>query len=256
MLIILAGAEAALCLALLVRRRIGHALDRDTSWAYLMSRTPWHAASFDPAAVESLPEPARRFFKAALGPDLTLQPIAQLKLTETVEGRRKVWHQMLAFPHGSMRRLTSCGLLPLTMTLGIEGRRVLVRRWLLWLIPLPTPAMTPGQLFDRMMIDTALWTPAALLPGDRVSWSALDDSRASIRFADNGFDRKVEIEIDPTGALVRIGAETLSVRPTAYADHFGYRMPSVVEIEEAGRTSTLTLDRIRFIEPWTGRSHS
>lgn len=256
MLIIFAGAAVALCLALLVRHRICHVLDRDTSWAYLMGRTPWHAASFDPIAVESLPEPARRFFKAALGPDLALPPIAQLKLTETIQGRRNVWHQMLAFPHGSMRRLTSCGLLPLTMTLGIEGRRVLVRRWLLWLIPLPAPAMTPEQLFDRMMVDAALWTPAALLSDDRVSWFALDGDRASISFADNGFDRKVEIEIDPTGALVRIRAETLSARPTAYADHFGYRLPSLVMIEEAGRTSALTLDRIRFIEPWTGRSHS
>lgn len=255
-LLVVVSAAVLLCLWLLVRLRIGHVLDRDTSWAYLMGRTPWHATRFDPASVEALPPPARRFFGAAFGRDPTLRPIAQLKLTETVGGRRNIWHQMLAFPHGSMRRLTSSGALPVTMTVGIEGERVLGRRWLFWLIPLPTPAISRKQLFDRMMIDAALWTPASLLPGDKVSWASLDENYAAVRFVSDGFDRTIEFEVDRHGTLVDVRTETLSARVTAYADFHGIRVPSVVALGEADRPATLTLDRIRFIGPWTGPSHS
>lgn len=255
-LLIVVSAAALLCLWFLVRQRIGHVLDRDTSWAYLMGRTPWHAAKFDPVPVEALPSPARRFFTKAFEPNQTLQPIAQLKLTEAIGGRRNVWHQMLAFPHGSMRRLTSSGALPVTVTLGIEGERMFIRRWFLWLIPVPMPAVSREQLFDRMMIDAALWTPAALLPGPNVSWSALDDSHATVRFADGGIDRTIELEVDPDGMLVGVRAETLSARVTMNADFEGSRVPSVVALDEAGRLSTLTLERLRFIGPWTGPSHS
>ena len=251
-LLIVVGAAALLCLWLLIRLRIGHVLDRDTSWTYLMGRTPWHSTRFDPAAIEALPPPARRFFAAAFEPDPIPHPIAQLKLIETAGRRRNVWHQMLAFPHGSMRRLTSSGALPVTMTVGIEGERVLVRRWLLWFIPLPTPAISHEQLFDRMMVDAALWTPAVLLPGATVSWSVLDDNRAAVRFADDGFDRTIELEVDRDGMLVGVRAGTLSARVTAHSG----RVPSVVALDEAGRLATVTLDRIRFIGPWTGPSHS
>ena len=255
-LLIVVSAAALLCLWFLVRQRIGHVLDRDTSWAYLMGRTPWHAAKFDPASIEALPSPTRRFFTKAFERNPTLHPIAQLKLTETIGRRRNDWHQMLAFPHGSMRRLTSSGALPVTVTAGIEGERMFVRRWFLWLIPLPTPAISREQLLDRMMIDAALWTPAGLLPGPNVSWSALDDSHATVRFADDGIDRTIELEIDPDGMLVGARAEALSARVTAHANLHGDRVPSVVALDEAGRLSTLTLERLRFIGPWTGPSHS
>lgn len=283
-LIILIAGLLATALALLCYR-VMEIRDRDTAWGFLTSRTPWHDLPFDPALVADLPGPARRFFTFAIGPGAPMRTVAELRISGKLSLRPKRLgpfaaraYQVLAAPHGSVTRFYSVSRhLPLSGAAVLNGEQARVTFWFLRLIPLPRliQSLSAEALFERMIVDALLWTPAALLPREGISWQLSGQNEAKLIVTSGRFAQEFEIVVDPDGRLQSIrttgtgGSETgngwsgsLFASPSDFRRFGGYCLPASVEFGRSDGHGTspllfrLFVEDIRLRGPWIGSSQS
>jgi hypothetical protein len=262
----LAVAVLLAALAVLVGRRLVAIYRRDRAWAALADKRQWVDRPFDPGLLHGLPAAARRYFCFALHPGTPVRGIAVLATEHHRAGspRPVRAHAIVAAPHGFLRRgYRGAPPLPVSLTEGLVETGVLAESWLLRLVPWRR-GMTPGAdaAFERLAIEAALWTPAALLaPAWR--WQAVSDDVARIAIEAGGFSATIELTVDAEGRLraVRgIGKGALAAQPATYVEQSGQRLPGLVEMLFAGAScrgsERIKLMDIRFLEPWMGGSHN
>jgi hypothetical protein len=181
------------------------------------------AARFDPAMVEGLPAPARRWFLHALPPGTELRKVAEIEMEgELGLGTRDAprylpmrARQILAPPHGFVW-IPRMGRFPMRVT-GSDGHApdgAWMRFWLLGLVPVARAADTPDLVRSaaaRGIAEAALWLPAALLPGEGVTWAAMDESHARVTVRYGADSYPMELEVAEDGRL-------LSVRMMRWSD--------------------------------------
>lgn len=271
-------------LALLFYRVI-EVRDRDTAWGFLTSRTPWHDLPFDIALVADLPEPARRFFTFAIGPGAPMRTVAELRITGKLSVGSKRFgpfamraYQVLSAPHGSVTRFYSIGRrLPLSGAAVLNGEHARMTFWFLRLIPLSrlNQSLSAEALFARMIVEALLWTPAALLPREGISWQLTGQHEAKLIVASGRFAQEFEIAVDADGRLQSIratgteGSEMgnswggpLYASPSDFRRFGGYCLPASVEFGRSDGHGTppllfrLFVEDIRLRGPWIGSSQS
>ncbi len=200
---------AAAILSLTVWRQIDHRADRiemDRLIA-LQPRVPDH---FTAAMVANLPEPARRYFAFTITEGTPLLTVAEIEMNGQFSlGDRDTPNymamnsvQMLAAPHWFVWKMTSgSGLMLLSGSDSGHWTRI----WFAGLAPVARFDGDPDHArsaFGRYVAEAAFWTPAALLPGPRVVWEAVDEDTARFTVMHSGLQQTVDVTVDAVGRPV------------------------------------------------------
>lgn len=221
------------------------------AWQTLAKQAEGVSATFDPAMVAGLPEPARRYFAFSIAPGTRLSPVAvfemegEMGLGDKADPKYQPMsaRQILAPPHGLVWRMKAG---PISGSDGAMPDTSWTRFWLFNLVPVVRvsgDADHHRSAFGRVVAEAAFWTPAALLPSDTVRWDARGPDRARATVTANGFSQWVEITVDARGAPTEVLIERWSNanplkayrlqpfggRLSDYAEFDGFTVPTRVE---------------------------
>lgn len=177
-------------------------------WRCLAAAPPAPAGVFHPADVDGLPAPARRLLCHALAPGVPLASSVVLEMTGEIRlgARWLPFHarQVLAAGRGFVWA-ARVGRPPMVVTGAdslIDGRGHLGFR--LWgLLPV---ARASGPDIDRSTVgrlaaETVVWLPQALTPAAGATWTAVDDTHATVRVPAGEAAVDVTVSVDPAGRL-------------------------------------------------------
>jgi hypothetical protein len=197
--------------------RVADARRAEVAWAHLAGLgATARPERFDPAMVEGLPAPARRYFLRSIAPGTPLRTVVEIVMEGELGlgGRSDPRYmpmrarQLLAPPHGFVW-IPVMGAWP-TRISGSDGYALggaWTRFWLSGLLPVARAADTPDLVRSataRGVAEAALWVPAALLPGEDVAWEPVDERRARVVVLHGGERFPVELEIAGDGRLLSI----------------------------------------------------
>jgi len=235
---------------LLVWRGMDRRADAAT-WQAL-SRTAGTAQEvFDPATVESLPEPAQRYFRYTIRPGTVLHRAVEIEMagmlglgTRQQPGYRAMTaRQILVPPDGLVWKLDA-GAIAGSDAATPDGSWT--RFWLFGIVPVVRVGNNADHrrsAFGRVIAEGAFWAPASLLPGDHVEWQPLDDDRARAVVTYAGLEQAVDITGADNGQPTRVviqrwsnenADKTYREQPfggvlSSFREFAGYRLPTVVE---------------------------
>lgn len=182
-------------------------------------RQPLPPATHDPAQLVGLPAPVQRFFRAALTPGqprvagLTLSHSGSFNMgaetdswrpftsTQQVETARPgfLWNATIHMAPG----------LPVQVHDAYVGGAGVLMPALLGLFPLADlrgpGAIAEGELM-RYLAEAA-WYPTALLPGQGVTWTAIDDTSARASLTDGSVTVSLTFHFGPDGLIQGVCAD-------------------------------------------------
>lgn len=163
--------------------------------------------------IAMLPEIAQRYFKHAIAPGTPLYSSAELKMHGSfllgdkgkVQTYRMRARQVLRAPDQFVwiPSLTS-GPMFLTGSDALFNRSAWTRFWLFGLLPVANERTSPDLVRSaqfRAAVESAIWLPTSLLPGNEVEWKQLGADTARLRF--NSFNPAIEVmlTLDKSGAV-------------------------------------------------------
>jgi hypothetical protein len=250
-------------------------------WLDLSRKADRPDAFFDPSMVESLPEPARRFFLFTISPGTPVRTVSEIRTRGQIALGAKNdpgyqpmrAEQILAPPHGLVWRLRAGrGVLRLSGSDGFDGNDSWVRFWLLNTLPIVRAGGNADHAraaFGRVVAEAAFWTPAALLPQTGVSWEAAGADVARATVACHGVTQTVDITLAEDGRPIMVAIPRWSdanpekryrLQPFGgYLSRFrhfdGYTLPTRVEggnfigTEDYFAFYKAQVDDLRFIGP-------
>lgn len=152
------------------------------------ARVPITPASYDPRELERLPAPVQHYFQAVLKEGQSLVAVVNIEHTGTFNmgekeeqwkpfsSDQRVIIQRPGFVWGARIRIAP-GMIVHVHDADVAGEGVLTAKLfgLLTVMKQPrTPELAHGELM-RFFAEAA-WYPTALLPGQGVTWEAIDDS--------------------------------------------------------------------------------
>jgi hypothetical protein len=249
-LAIIAAALGLLALSFFLWRRSDIRAD-GIAWDDLLRQAGEAGPAFDPTVLDSLPEPARRYFRYTISPGAPLVSVAEIDmLGELGFGTRDepayrpmAARQILAPPNGLVWRLRAG---PISGSDGATPVTSWTRFWLLHLIPvvrISDDSDHHRSAFGRVVAEGAFWVPSSLLPGERVTWEPVDENtaRAIVSYRDD--EQTVELTVAPDGRPTRVLIQRWSNQNPqneyrrqpfgGYLSEFreidGYRLPMRVE---------------------------
>jgi hypothetical protein len=160
-------------------------------------------AFFSEAELEGLPDPVRRYLRAAIAPGTPLATAARIDMRGQIRLGRWVpfrAEQLLAPHDGFHWAARAAGVIG-----GFDryvGGRGQMRWRLLGLVPVMA---ADGPDLSRSaagrMVGEAMWVPTALLPRFGVTWSAADDHHLSARWRIDAHQAALELVVDDQGRL-------------------------------------------------------
>lgn len=232
-------------------RSLGSALQA----ALAVAARPAPAVCYDPAALSSLPVPVQRYFRAALTPGqplvaaVTLAHVGSFNMSESgaawkpFTSQQRVVTQRPGFVWDA--RIAMLLGLPVRVHDAYVAGEGILRAALFGLIPLAdqrgTPELAQGELM-RFLAEAA-WYPTALLPGQGVSWEAVDETSARATLADGETEVSLLFRFGEDGLIDSVCAEARgrmvrgAVVPTPWEGHWrdyverdGMRVPSWGEV--------------------------
>jgi hypothetical protein len=196
---------ALVLLGLAVLGLLDRRADR-AEWKRLVALQPDDPGGFHAEMVAGLPEPARRFFTFAIRPGAPLLPVAEIEMTGQFglggKGDPRYQpmeaHQILAAPEGFVWAMHTTGGMPIA---GSDSGRW-TRFRIFGLIPV---ARTGGKsdharsAFGRYVSEAVIWSPAAVLPGPGVTWTAMDANTARVTLRRGDLSQTVDVTVDADG---------------------------------------------------------
>ncbi|MEZ5973982.1 MAG: DUF6544 family protein [Planctomycetota bacterium] len=205
--------------------------------------------TFDPACLAGLPAPAQRYFRYCLSPGVTLCTTVELEMTGGITFRPGGQHadmyatQILAARYGLVWKMR-CG--PVAGSDGLHPQTSWTRFWIFGLLPMARIGGNKDHqrsAVGRLVAESALWCPAALLPGPDVRWEPVneDTARATVRYGE--WEQAVDVTVDPAGQPTEVRIQRWSNEnkerawrlqpfggvPSAFKDYDGIRIPTEVE---------------------------
>ena len=225
------------------------------SWANLERLGRALASTFDPSSVEDLPEPARRYFLYTIEAGTAIRTVTEISMSGEIGlgTREKPSYlpmratQILAPPHGLVWNVDAArGFIHIAGSDGFDSGASWVRFWLLNTIPIVRAGGSIDHAraaFGRVVAEAVFWTPAALLPGNAVSWDAInaDIARATVRYKQFVHTVDVTVAEDGRPTMVVIPrwsnanpGKTYQLQPfggflSEFRNFDGYRLPTRVE---------------------------
>lgn len=207
--------------------------------------------NFTADMVAHLPEPARRYFLYTIKPGTPLSSVARI----TMAGRFGMGNkdkpnyldftatQVLAMPDGFVWKMRARqGLIRLS---GSDSH-CWTRFWLMGLLPVAHLGGNPDHTlsaFGRYVAEAVFWTPAALLPGPRITWEGLGPDLARVTINYRGLSQSVDLTVAADGQPTQIRFERWSnanpqkqhrLQPfggylSGFRNFGGFRLPTHVE---------------------------
>lgn len=180
---------------------------RSAAWRRLTASPSAVAGAFDPADVDTLPAPARRFLRHALRPGVPLA--STVVLTMTGELRLRRWlpfraRQVLVAGRGFVWA-PRVGRPPLVVTgadTHVDGRGSLAfRLWGVLPIARESGPDTDRSTAGRLAAETVVWLPQALTPAMGATWAAVDDAHATVSVPAGDHTIDVTVTVDSEGRL-------------------------------------------------------
>jgi len=175
---------------------------------------------YSPELVANLPPNVQRFFNFIFEPGADLKPAARINMTGQLglgpkgnPGYKPMKaHQIHRFPDGFIWRVTT-GSPPLSVS-GSDGvylEKSWSRFWISGQFPVVKANGSLSEIpdhyrsaFGRIVGETVIFTPAALLGSPFVTWQDLDDNRIRMTIEYEGLTQTVDIYLDERGAPVQI----------------------------------------------------
>ncbi len=162
---------------------------------------------YDPILVSGLPEPAERFFNHAISPGTPLLKSVVLEMEGTFslgsKEQASSWpmhaRQILALPVGFLWSVSLQGF-P-WMSGSDAGGWTRFRMFGV----IPVARLGGGDpdhrraAFGRYVAEAVLWTPAAILPSEFVSWEGLNQNAARVTVRWKDLTQAVDVELGPDG---------------------------------------------------------
>lgn len=224
-------------------------------WTRLAARQPTDPTRFDPAMIADLPEPAQRYFLFAIEPGTTLYTVAEISMRGEFSLGSKAQpsylpmqaEQILSAPHGFVWKLNAGeGLKQISGSDVAEDSNSWSRFWLLGIAPVARAGGNPDHLrsaFGRCVAEAVFWTPAALLPGDNVRWSSVDESTARVKLINGSLEQAVDLTVDADGKVRKVvfqrwsdanSEKQFQLQPfggylSDYKAFRGFRLPTTIE---------------------------
>lgn len=248
---------SALAAGLALWRAADAGADR-AEMARLRALQPKEPGRFDPASVEALPEPARRFFRYAIAPGTPLRSVAEIEMRGTFRLGTKAAHrdlamtarQVLAAPEGFVWAMRTVGG---AMPLSGSDSGLWTRFWLLGLIPVARFGGTSDHAraaFGRYAAEAVFWCPAAVLPCPAATWAAAGPDTARVTIRRGALEQAIDLTVDAEGRPVEIAFQrwsnanaenTYRLQPfggrlSGHRDFGGFRLPTRVEAGNMWRT--------------------
>jgi hypothetical protein len=168
---------------------------------------------------------------------------------------------MLSPPFGSVLRLQpERGATGLSGAVIFDGT-VRARFWRSGLLPAGRGEPDIAHAAARLLVETLLWSPAALLPGGKAHWREAGNDAARVSMDIASEQHEAEIETDSDGRLRAIravspaGEALITTTPSDYREFDGYFLPARVVFDYPaphGAPGFLEarVERVRFIRPW------
>jgi hypothetical protein len=196
-----------LCLLGLAGWRLSDTLAAKRAWDDLLRQAGPPGPAFDPGTLEGLPEPARRYFRYTITPGARLATVVEIEMTGQLGLGSKAEpgyqpmtaRQVLAPPAGLVWRLRTGAL---SGSDGATPERSWTRFWLFRLIPVVRVSDSPDHhrsAFGRVVAEGAFLVPASLLPGDAVSWTAVDQDTARATVTYGQYSQALDLTVDDDG---------------------------------------------------------
>ncbi|OOY03263.1 DUF6544 family protein [Thioclava sp. F28-4] len=191
---------------LFARRRLDLRADRD-EMARLSAFQPTDPPRFSADMVADLPEPARRFFTFAIAEGTPLHTVARLEMQgqfgmgdKSAPGYMPMRAtQVLAAPQGFVWAMSG----------GTGGMRLSgsdsakwTRFWIAGLAPVARfggSADHKRSAFGRYVAEAVFWTPAAVLPGSKVTWEPVSANIARMTMRHDGLEQAVDLTVATDG---------------------------------------------------------
>lgn len=183
------------------------------------ARLPAAPATYDAGMTEGLPAPVRRYFRAVLQDGQAIVETARLRHTGrfNLGAGRPQWRRFRSTQRVVVRRpgfdwdariAMAPGLAVFVHDAYVAGEGILHAELagLLTLADLRgTPAVAQGELI-RFLAEAA-WYPTALLPGQGVRWTALDDRSARATLSDGAITVTLDFCFDAEGLIEGVRAD-------------------------------------------------
>lgn len=224
------------------------------AWGDLVSLQPAAAPVFDPAMIDGLADPARRFFRFAIEPGTPLYTVAEismhgeLSLGDKAEPDYMPMHaeQVLAAPQGFIWKVRAGDTVWFSGSDGANEGASWSRFWLFGILPVARAGNNEDHArasFGRYVAEAVFWTPAALLPGDNVRWEGVDESTARVIMKHMGMQQAVDVTVDAGGRPRKVvlqrwsdanPSKTYQLQPfggylSQYKTFGGLRLPTRIE---------------------------
>ncbi len=174
----------------------------------LLEFQPATPALFDPASIEHLPEPARRYFLFTIAPNTPLYTVADISMVgqfslgtkDAPNYMQMQAQQTLAAPQGFVWKM-SASRGPMRISGSDSGSWT--RFWTMGVIPVARMggnADHARSAFGRYVAEALFWTPAALLPGPGIDWEPVDATSARVIVTHGGLKQALELTVDAAGS--------------------------------------------------------
>lgn len=180
------------------------------TWSGLAGRQPPAPPEFDPSMVESVPEPAQQFFRFAIRPGTPLYTVAEIVMAGDFSLGSKTKpnympmraQQILAAPFGFVWKLHAGNLISIAGSDAADNGKSWSRFWLFGIVPVARVGSNDDHAhsaFGRYIAEAVFWTPAALLPGDNVRWTPIDNTTSRVTVSHLGMEQAVDVTVDEEG---------------------------------------------------------
>jgi len=224
------------------------------TWQGLARQSQYPVKTFHLSMLEDLPEAAQRYFRFTIEPATPLYTVSIVNMTgriglgdkhnpkyQAIQAR-----QILSPPYGFVWRFQTRGAMSVSGSDGLQDENSWVRLWLFATIPVVRQGGNADHrraAFGRLVAESVFWAPAALLPQNGVSWTAIDASTARATVTNRGLSQEVEVTVAEDGRPVRVviprwsnanAEKTYQTQPFGgYLSDFkffsGYHLPTKVE---------------------------
>ena len=224
-------------------------------WERLSATEPVASGTFSAGMVANLPNPARRYFLFAIAPGTPLRRVAEIEMDgELSLGTKEApnylpmsAHQILAAPDGFIWQVrVGSGSIRIAGSDAAGPEESWSRFWLFGLVPVARAGGTTDHAmsaFGRYVAEAVIWTPAAVLPRDGVTWKAVDENTARITLAHGGMSQSVDLTVDTEGRPVKVvfprwsdanPEKTFRIQPfggflSEFETFEGFRLPTRIE---------------------------
>lgn len=220
-------------------------------WQELIVQAGESQGSYSSSMVDGLPEPAQRYFDFSIAPDSPLIPAVEIEMDGQIglgsidEPKYVAMNarQILAPPYGLVWRVNAGAI---SGSDGATAHTSWTRFWLFGVVPIVRVVGNSNHhrsAFGRVVAEGAFWTPANLLPSERVHWETIDDSSARAVVAFGDYTQAVELTVADDGRPERVVIQRWSNENAdreyrqqpfgGYLSDFrqfgGYRLPTSVE---------------------------